>query len=145
MLKWFYVFLVTLIINNCSRVKPYEISFPKRHIGESGYDCRTYLHNIISDYWKMDSLGSNGFRFYTHIDIHENCEDYLIGLSEEEVMYIFGLPNKIRETNVSIDLLYNLNTEATLYKKYSATSYFLLSVNKDSLVVFDIGKWRIDW
>ena len=93
----------------------------------------------------MDSLGSNGFRFYTHIDIHENCEDYLIGLSEEEVMYIFGLPNKIRETNVSIDLLYNLNTEATLYKKYSATSYFLLSVNKDSLVVFDIGKWRIDW
>lgn len=71
--------------------------------------------NIVSYYWKLDSLANNGFRLYAYKDLLNSKIDkvYRSFLLEK-----LGKPNQIRKTNHGVEYIYYYYDSKALTKEH---------------------------
>jgi len=108
-------------------------------------DSCSNIFNIVSYYWKLDSLANNGFRLYAY--------DRLLNCKNDSLTVVFlvdrlGKPNRIRTTNKGTEYLYyyydsKAMPEAKNISFECGYVYFLFDGERNQLT--SVGKGIIDY
>lgn len=104
----------------------------------------TEVMNELSYYWKLDSLPSNGFRFYTyHMFLHCKIEK----VDKETLLSKLGRPNSIQETNHGYEYRYYYFDISNMPKGYDAPLacwYISFNFGLDHKYVYEIETGDIE-
>jgi len=104
-------------------------------------DSCSNMINILSYYWKLDSLGSNGFRLYTY-DRLLKCK--LNDVMDTVILSKLGRPNNIRLTNLGTQYVYYYYDEKSIPPKRAHAFecgyiFFLIDTKTKRLLFIDQG------
>jgi hypothetical protein len=107
-------------------------------------DNCSYVLDAVSYFWKLDSLGSNGFRLYAYERIMK-CKMDKISLSY--VLDKFGKPNMVRKDDSGVYYCYFYYDGNTIPKEANKTRerlFIFFKLNATSPYVAAIGTDQIE-
>ena len=127
------IFALGLVFNSFSQEK-------KENQSDS---CAKYLDHV-SYFWRLDSLGQNGFRLYTYHYLRD-CKFEKLTLSK--LFEKLGKPNFVEKTNRGTDYYYYYYDGRYLPKEAGLMPellYLIFSFNSGSIYLNGIGEGHFD-